>query len=109
MDFAQWHPSVARIDWFVGNPPYNAAEEHVRHALGLAERGCAFLLRLAFLESIKRRQFWEEYPPSEVYVLDKRPSFTEDGKSDSAAYAWFVWHTDRPHQGARLDWLRWSP
>lgn len=107
-DFVDWSPGGNRVDWFIGNPPYKAAEEHVRHALEHAERGCAFLLRLAFLESVKRRPFWEEHPPSEVWVLDKRPSFTEDGKSDSAAYAWFVWFTDRKHRGTRLDWLRWA-
>jgi len=106
-DFGVWTPARP-VDWFAGNPPYAQAEQHTRRALSMARRGVAFLLRLAFLESVKRTPFWMEHPPSEVHVLDRRPSFTEDGRSDSAAYAWFVWHTDRPHRGTRLDWLRWS-
>ena len=83
-------------DWYIGNPPYKHAEEHLRHALGHTRRGCAFLLRLAFLESARRFRFWSDHPAAEVYVMSKRPSFT-GGKTDSCAYAWFVWRGD--HQG----------
>lgn len=83
-------------DWVIGNPPYSHAEPHVRHALTLAPR-CAFLLRLAFLESTKRVAFWRDHQPARVYVLAQRPSFTGGG-TDSAAYGWFVWDAD--HKGA---------
>lgn len=82
-------------DWIIGNPPYSHAEAHVRHALTLAPR-CAFLLRLAFLESTKRVAFWRDHQPARVYVLAQRPSFTGGG-TDSAAYGWFVWDAD--HKG----------
>lgn len=85
----------ATADWVIGNPPYSHAEAHVRHALTLAPR-CAFLLRLAFLESTKRVAFWRDHQPARVYVLAQRPSFTGGG-TDSAAYGWFVWDAD--HKG----------
>jgi len=88
--------------WIIGNPPYSHAEAHVRHALTLAPR-CAFLLRLAFLESMKRVDFWRDHQPSEVYVLAKRPSFTGGG-TDGAAYGWFVWDRTKPGP-ARMDIL----
>jgi hypothetical protein len=82
-------------DWYIGNPPYKHAEAHVRHALQHSAIGCAFLLRLAFLESAGRWPFWAMHPASEVHVFAKRPSFT-GGKTDSCAYAWFIWrHTHR--------------
>lgn len=93
--------SADLIDWpltydaVVGNPPYNHAEAHIRHALTLAPR-CAFLLRLAFLESTKRVPFWRDHKPARVYVLAQRPSFAGGG-TDSAAYGWFVWDAD--HKG----------
>ena len=66
--------------------------------------GCAFLLRLAFLESVKRRPFWEQHPPAAVYVFTRRPSFT-GGRTDSAAYGWFIWCA---HYGPPvLRWLEW--
>jgi hypothetical protein len=88
--------------WTIGNPPFSDAEAHVRHALSRTP-GVAFLLRLAFLESIKRRPLWQAHPPAAVYVLSERPSFT-GGATDSAAYGFFIWH--RAHVGAPiLGWL----
>ena len=92
-------------DWIVGNPPFNDAEAHIRHALAHATVGVAFLLRLAFLETQIRYPFWTAHPPAEVYVFSRRPSFT-GGKTDSCPYGWFIWrrgHTAPP----RLGWLQW--
>lgn len=97
--------SPTTADWIVGNPPFGEAEAHVRKALWLEPRyGVAFLLRLGFLESEKRRAFWKEHPPTEVHVLVRRPSFT-GGSTDSAAYGFFVWRTD--HQAAWAPTLGW--
>lgn len=82
--------SAIGADWYLGNPPYKHAEAHIRHSIKHARVGCAFLLRLAFLESLRRWPFWQENPPARVWVLSKRPSFT-GGKTDSCAYAWFEW------------------
>ena len=57
----------------------------------------AFLLRLAFLESAKRIPFWNEHPCRKVFVLSSRPSFTGDGRHDSAAYGFFWW--DKSYTG----------
>lgn len=92
-------------DLIVGNPPYSHAEAHIRHALSLVDRGgyVAFLLRLAMLESVRRRPLWAETPLRSVHVLSARPSFTGGG-TDSAAYGWFVWQ--RGYVGApTLGWL----
>ena len=104
-DFLEYIPERHEIpEWIVGNPPYREAEAHIRHALGLA-RNVAFLLRLGFLESSRRLPFWAEHPPSEVYVLAQRPSFTK-GATDSTAYGWFVWRDGRagPTLLHILDW-----
>ncbi len=90
------------LDWIVGNPPFSDAEAHIRHALTLAPN-VAFLLRLAMLESAKRRALWAETPLADVHVLPERPSFT-GGATDSAAYGLFVWR--RGHVGPwRGHWL----
>jgi hypothetical protein len=94
-----------KLDWVVGNPPFGDAAAHVRKALALRPRyGVAFLLRLGFLESEKRRAFWLENPLSEVHVLTRRPSFTVSG-TDSAAYGFFVWRTD--HEASWSTTLGW--
>ena len=97
-DFATMpRPDTMLPVWVIGNPPYSHAMEHVEHALSLAlpdggpAGGVAFLLRLAFVESEARRAFWRKWPVTELHVLSRRPSFT-GGKTDSCAYAFFIWH-----------------
>jgi hypothetical protein len=88
----------------IGNPPFGQAQEHIEHTLkmpGIAWTG--FLLRLAFLESEKRRAFWLEHKPYSVHVLTRRPSFM-GGATDSAAYGWFVWRSG-PSAQPTLGWL----
>lgn len=87
----------------ITNPPYSRAEEFVRRALlEVGPTGTvAMLLRLAFLESKGRASLHAKHP-SDVFVLAKRPSFTGDGRADSAAYAWFVWG---PGRGGRWEVL----
>lgn len=78
------------VDVIITNPPYSLAQEFVTKALGEADV-VIMLLRLGFLESMKRWEWWQENPLSSLLVLSKRPSFTEDGKTDGSGYAWFVW------------------
>lgn len=98
-DALTWDGPQWDCDLVLTNPPYSLAMDFVRRALDMmADRErintIAMLLRLAFLEGAKRAGFHHDNP-SDVYVLSKRPSFTGDGKSDSCAYAWFVWGDGR--------------
>ena len=101
-DFLRWasRAAVPRIDLIVGNPPFSLATEFVEACLALAKpQGAtvALLLRLAFLESADRAAFHRR-EPADLYPLAKRPSFTSNGRTDSAAYAWWVWG---PRRGGR--------
>jgi hypothetical protein len=83
-------------DLIITNPPFRHAWEFARQALyqpaGLLAPGgaLALLLRLNFLGG-QRRAAWHRDHPADVFVLPKRPSFTDDGKTDATEYAWFVW------------------
>lgn len=74
----------------VTNPPFSLAFEFAKYAV---ERSSYvfLLLRLGFLASQKRREFFKQHEPSALFVLSERPSFTANGKTDSADYAWFFW------------------
>jgi hypothetical protein len=89
-DFLELRPQWP--DLIIGNPPYNNAEAHIRHALDIVQPcgRVAFLLRLAFCESQSRIEFWRDHPAATIHVLAERPSFT-GGKTDTAAYGFFVW------------------
>ncbi len=97
----------------ITNPPFSLAEEFVRRAIAFAlDNGStvAMLLRLAFVESKKRKALHTEFP-SDLFPLSERPSFTEDGGTDSCAYGWFVWDMhpaavdDRKRNGGRIHIL----
>lgn len=122
-------------DLVIANPPFSLAEAFVRRALDVGHEGLvAFLLRLAFVESLERYEFWRAHPPAAIRFLVERPSFTtpdyvEDvqqpdlfgdvhdigprsGATDLAAYAWFVWrgenYADEDLPLAPFDWYRWK-
>ena len=109
--FCEYSPEKAP-DLIIGNPPFSQAQEHILHALSLVNYGghVCFLLRLAMLESKKRFNFWQKYPASHIFVLSERPSFTSDGKTDSAAYAFFVWNKwpDMRNTQTKLKIISWK-
>ena len=74
----------------ITNPPFSLALEFLLKSLLHKEATVIFLLRLNFLGSQKRKPFWNKFPPSHLYVLSERPSFTGHG-TDATEYAWFVW------------------
>jgi hypothetical protein len=82
------------------NPPYKEALEWVRR--GVDARSCTALVRLGFLASKKRREFWLENPPTAIVILTRRPSFRSDGQTDSADYCWVHWSQIRNGQTALL-------
>ncbi|WP_436663579.1 hypothetical protein ACOALA_13645 [Alicyclobacillus acidoterrestris] len=91
-----------RYDFIITNPPFSLAQEFVEKSLTLAN--CVImLLRLNFLASGKRKEFWEKHPPTAIHVLTKRPSFTGTG-TDATDYAWFVWDTTG-RQKRGLYWI----
>ena len=94
----------------VSNPPYKYAEEFVRKSLSLTNYGgyVIMLVRLAFLESIKRGNgLHNEYPPRYVSVLSRRPSFHLDKKTGSDAYMAIVWQKG-VYGETKLDWITWD-
>lgn len=79
----------------VTNPPFNMAQDFATHALELTDE-VSMLQRINWLGSQKRKAWWQAHQPAALFVLSKRPSFTDagfTGKSgtNSCEYAWFYW------------------
>jgi hypothetical protein len=97
----------------ITNPPYALAEKFVAHALDRAPL-VIMLLRLAFLESVRRSHILDgANAPARIHVFANRlPMMHRAGwngrKASSAiAFAWFVW--DRMHKGpTTIDRIRWE-
>lgn len=106
------------VEAIVTNPPFKNAEAFVAHALELCPK-VVMLLRLAFLESERRRNILDGGSFARIHVFRNRlPMMHRDGQgiapaekqnSSAMAFAWFVW--DRNHNGApvELKRLSWEP
>lgn len=86
--------SSGKWDVCISNPPYSLAFEFAKRAVNSCKM-TILLLRLGWLASAKRAGWMRGNTPS-IYVIPNRPSFTKDGKTDSADYAWFVWDKSEP-------------
>jgi hypothetical protein len=101
-DFLAEPKMLAGCEAICTNPPYQYANEFVRHALDLAPE-VYMLLRLAFLESAKRTDILERRGLRAVHVFRKRlPMMHRDGwagprASSAIAFAWFCF--SRGHNG----------
>jgi predicted RNA methylase len=93
MDFRGFY-TQAKVDIIITNPPFFIWQEITEKALTICPRVC-MLLRLGVLGSKKKRnKFWKEHKPL-IAILSDRPSFTQDGNTDSDYYAWFMWGCGR--------------
>ena len=94
-DLFDWSEGV---DLIVTNPPFSLAQRFIDHSIAHANT-VLMLLRINYLGSISRHDWWKAQSPTSLYVLSKRPSFTGKG-TDATDYAWYVWDkTDRTPRG----------
>lgn len=110
-DFLFEHAAPDGCKCIVTNPPFKLAAEFVAHSRRLVPR-TIMLLRLAFLESDRRRAILDGGDLAAVYVYRKRLPMMhraewEGRKANSGmAFAWFVW--DHSHRGPttihRISW-----
>jgi hypothetical protein len=96
------------IDNIITNPPFSLAQDFIEEALIEAESKVAMLLRLAFLESSIRKEFFERTPLKKVLVSSKRITMYptnyggEMKNGGTMAMGWFIWdhaYTDKPQLG----------
>lgn len=94
-DFLKLSPPYNPFEVALGNPPFSLAQEFVLKALEFA-KNVVFLLRMAFLESDKRKPLFDVIGVPYTYFLAyPRPKFLKGMGGDSTAYAWMHWRKDR--------------
>lgn len=97
IDFLKPTPfDIEPFDAIITNAPYKYALECVKRSLELAPIACHFL-NIKFLESGKRKEFFQNYPPRYVAVFSERVPCSKDGKfpkteSSTVCYAWYIWY-----------------
>lgn len=94
------------VDNVLTNPPYCLAEEFIVHALRLVKHKAAFLVRIGYLESMKRYKIFTKLPPSKVIIISRRLPFYANEQWNQGAvfgHCWIVW--DKQHKGpTALEW-----
>jgi hypothetical protein len=96
------------------NPPYKHADAFVRHALKLGASRVIMLLRVLFLEGVRRSDILDSGKFARVYPFRNRlPMMHRAGwegpisDDPQIGFAWYVW--DREHSGpATLHRISWS-
>lgn len=98
-DFLEQTKAPAGCNVVLTNPPFKEAQQFAEHAIGLVP-DVYLLLRLAFLESIRRTRLLEHSGLRAVHVFRRRlPRMHREGwngrrTSSSIAFAWFCWSRD---------------
>ena len=89
-DYMQWYP-VQQYDMVITNPPYVLALDYIVTALDDCVAGgyVVMLVRLNFLGSVSRRDFWKHHTPTYCIVHAQRPRFS--GTSDLCEFCHLVW------------------
>jgi hypothetical protein len=96
------------VDWTITNPPFRLAEQFLQRMLDTSRRGCAVIVRSAFLEGRARfdRLFSVRPPAVVLQFVERVPMVKGDVDRDAASatsYSWLVW-IGREHD-TRLRWL----
>lgn len=98
--FHNWHGDI------ITNPPYSLANEFLVKSMDILrdEWKLAMLLRIQFLEWVKRKKLFDLYPPKTIYVASRniRCAKNWDFKNatgNASTYCWFIWE----------KWFKWSP
>lgn len=88
-------PEPKSFDNIITNPPYNLAMEFAKTSLIVARKKVALMMKINFLEGVKRKPFLEDSPLKYVYVFSKRQTLTRpdwEGKNKGfITYAWYIW------------------
>ena len=92
-DFLQ---SINNYDNIITNPPFCLAEDFIKKSLSVSSSKVVMFLKLQFLESSGRYDFFKNTPLKKVYVLSKRPTLYPANwpvpkNKWTIAYAWYVW------------------
>lgn len=95
----------------ITNPPFKLALPFATKALSLTTGKVALLCRLAWLEGIERKTFFENSPLARVWVFSSRLTMLRNGNDGGKgggsmiAFAWFVWeHGYKGHP--TLGWIK---
>jgi SAM-dependent methyltransferase len=111
-DYRDFPETKFQFDLIIGNPPYSLAEDFIWKSFRLINKHAwlMFLLPVQFIcGQRKHKKFWSAgWSPRFVYNLPRRPSFTNNKKTDNREFALYIWYVEEnanfEYKGQWLDW-----
>jgi hypothetical protein len=100
----------------ITNPPYKYAREFVEKSMKIVDddRYVIMLLKLTFLETVKRLEMFKKYPPKYVLIFSDRINCAKNGDFDNepenggaVCYCWYIWQKGFNGKPT-IDWLNTS-
>lgn len=95
----------------ITNPPFSLCTEFTYKAMEILKQDCklALLLRIQFLESVRRKLMFRKYPPKKIYVFSSNIRCAKNGDfanatGNASTYAWFIWQQGNTNNPT-LDWI----
>jgi len=113
LDFLEYDKPDEWKGNIVTNPPYNIGKKFIEKALESIGEGykAAFLMRIQFLESKGRHEFFKKFPPKFVYVFSSRIRIFKNNDQvkysggQPLCYAWLIW--EKGFEGdTTLRWIK---
>ena len=107
-DFLTWETDK-KFEGIITNPPFSLAQEFIEKGMSLLTEETedtvngqmAMFLKIQFLESAKRKEFFDKYPPKYIYVFRDRMATWNNGNkinpetgkrwATTFCHAWFIW------------------
>lgn len=100
-DFFQFKRPESKT--IVTNPPFNRADEFIRHSHKIGVQRMALILKMNFWNAhTKRRETWETWRPYLIAPLTWRLDFTGAGRPHTDCM-WCLWDRASPHVGTQFQ------
>lgn len=107
-----WNNAKKAYKWLITNPPWDNADLILDNAHFHGIENVALLLRLSFEEPTSGNRRYRgrkdlldtvwPYLTEKIVFGSPRPSFTDDGRTDSVTCGWFVFDfTSKPYDGCK--------
>jgi len=116
-DYLDFEFGAGTFDLAIGNLPFIPMIDMLLNSFIHAKQSI-FLLRTGFLSSSERREFFDDYRPTNVFIIPNRPSFDvppevladpeydwKEGQTDYADYCFACWNRMSYTETTFLDWL----
>jgi hypothetical protein len=106
-------PKVSGYNGLITNPPYKSDFPRLLAEKSIAEYDyTAMLLRLTFLEGVKRKSLFDQHPPTQMIIFSDRIRFDSaeiepveknEQIGGMICYAWFIWN--RHDNATGVKWV----